>query len=83
MRSPLVKTVLLLLVVTALAIGFYFLLKPLSLMGGSQTLNNGSPVAFTIVAADSSLAAPGLFSITLSDGYNNSGSLLDGSIVVY
>ena len=51
-------------------------------LSGSGT-NNGSPVAFTIVAADSSLAAPGLFSITLSDGYNNSGSLLDGSIVVY
>jgi hypothetical protein len=49
---------------------------------GSGT-DNGSPVAFTIVAADSSLAPPGLFSITLSDGYNNSGSLLDGSITVY
>jgi hypothetical protein len=49
---------------------------------GSGT-DNGSPVAFTIVAADSSLAAPGIFSITLSDGYNNSGNLLDGSITVY
>jgi hypothetical protein len=49
---------------------------------GSGT-DNGSPVAFTIVAADSSLAAPGLFSITLSDGYNNTGNLLDGSITVY
>jgi hypothetical protein len=49
---------------------------------GSGT-DNGSPVAFTIVAADSSLAAPGLFSITLSDGYKNSGNLLDGSITVY
>lgn len=49
---------------------------------GSGT-DNGSPVTFTIVAADSSLAAPGLFSITLSDGYNNSGNLLDGSITVY
>ncbi len=49
---------------------------------GSGT-DNGSPVAFTIVAADSSLAAPGLFGITLSDGYNNSGNLLDGSITVY
>jgi hypothetical protein len=49
---------------------------------GSGT-DNGSPVAFTIVAADSSLAAPGLFSITLSDGYNNSGNLLDGSVTVY
>jgi hypothetical protein len=45
--------------------------------------NNGSPVAFTIVAADSSLAPPGIFSITLSDGYTNTGNLLDGSITVY
>src|SRR6202795_5093779 len=49
---------------------------------GSGT-DHGSSVTFTIVAADSSLAAPGLFSITLSDGYNNSGNLLDGSITVY
>src|SRR5216683_2290577 len=49
---------------------------------GSGT-DNGSPVTFTIVAADSSLAAPGLFSVTLSDSYNNSGNLLDGSITVY
>jgi len=49
---------------------------------GSGT-NNGSPVTFTIVAADSSLAAPGLFSITLSDGYNNSGNLLDGNVTFY
>jgi len=49
---------------------------------GSGT-DNGSPVTFTIVAADSTLAAPGLFGITLSDGYNNSGNLLDGSITVY
>jgi hypothetical protein len=49
---------------------------------GSGT-DNGSPVTFTIVAADSSLVAPGLFSITLSDGYNNTGNLLDGSITVY
>jgi hypothetical protein len=45
--------------------------------------NNGNPVAFTIVAADSSLASPGLFSITLADGYNNSGNLLDGFVTVY
>jgi hypothetical protein len=45
--------------------------------------DNGSPVTFTMVAADSSLAAPGLFSITLSDAYNDSGNLLDGSITVY
>jgi hypothetical protein len=49
---------------------------------GSGT-DNGTPVTFTIVAADSSLAPPGLFSITLSDGYNDSSNLLDGSITVY
>jgi hypothetical protein len=45
--------------------------------------DNGNTVAFTIVAADSSLVAPGMFSITLSDGYSNSGNLLGGSITVY
>src|SRR5256885_10970528 len=49
---------------------------------GSGT-DNGLPVTFTIIAADSFLAAPGLFSITLSDTYSNSGNLLDGSITVY
>ena len=44
--------------------------------------NNGLPVAFTIVAVDSSLVPPGLFSITLSDGYSNSGNLLTGSILL-
>jgi hypothetical protein len=45
--------------------------------------DSGRPVAFTIVAADSSLAPPGMFSITLNDGYSDSGNLLDGSITVY
>jgi len=45
--------------------------------------DNGVAVAFTIVAVDSSLVPPGLFSITLSDGYSNGGNLLDGSITVY
>jgi hypothetical protein len=45
--------------------------------------NNGLPVAFTIVAVDSSLVPPGLFSITLSDGYINTGSLLSGSITLH
>jgi hypothetical protein len=44
--------------------------------------DNGLPVAFTIVAVDSSLVPPGLFSITLSDGYSNSGNLLTGSITL-
>ena len=45
--------------------------------------NNGLPVAFTIVAVDSSMVPPGLFSITLSDGYTDSGNLLDGSITLH
>ncbi len=45
--------------------------------------DNGRSVAFTIVAADSSLAPPGLFTITLDDGYSNTGTLLDGSVTVY
>jgi len=45
--------------------------------------NNGLPVAFTIVAVDSSLVPPGMFSITLSDGYSNSGNLQAGSITLH
>jgi hypothetical protein len=48
-----------------------------------QGVDNGLSVAFTIVAVDSSLVPPGLFSITLSDGYTNSGPLLDGGITLY
>jgi len=40
-------------------------------------------VGFTIVAVDSSLLGPGMFSITLSSGYSKSGQLLDGSITIY
>jgi hypothetical protein len=46
-------------------------------------VSKGLPVAFTIVAVDSSLVPPGLFSITLSDGYTNSGALLDGGITLH
>jgi len=42
--------------------------------------NNGLPVAFTILAMDSTLKPPGMFSIALSDGYINTGNLLTGSI---
>ncbi len=49
---------------------------------GSGT-NNGLPVTFTIVAVDSSLVAPGTFSITLSSGYINTGNLTSGSVTVY
>jgi hypothetical protein len=44
--------------------------------------DNAVPVAFTIVAIESSLLPPGTFTITLSDGYTNTGKLLDGSIAV-
>ena len=37
----------------------------------------------TRAAKRSSLVSPGLFSITLSDGYSNSGKLLNGSIRLY
>jgi hypothetical protein len=46
-------------------------------------VSNGLPVAFTIVAVDSSLVPPGLFGVILSDGYTNSGNLLDGSITLH
>jgi hypothetical protein len=46
---------------------------------GSGT-DNGLPVTFTMIAVDSTLAAPGSFSITLSDGYVLTGSLLSGSV---
>src|SRR5437588_4776514 len=45
--------------------------------------NNGLPVAFTIVAVDSTLVPPGKFSITLSNAYTDSGNLLDGSITLH
>jgi hypothetical protein len=44
--------------------------------------DNSLPVSFTLVAVDSTLAAPGMFSVTLSDGYSVSGSLLSGSIMI-
>jgi hypothetical protein len=44
--------------------------------------NLGSPVGFTIVAFDSKLVSLGKFSITLSNGYTNIGSLTAGSILL-
>ena len=46
-------------------------------------LNNGVPVTFTAVAVDNGQPALDMFSLTLSDGYANSGNLLDGSIMLY
>jgi hypothetical protein len=45
--------------------------------------NNGLPVAFTIVAVGGNLVSPGIFSITLSDGYSNTGTLLAGGITLH
>ncbi len=44
--------------------------------------NNGNPVTFTAVAVHG-VAGVGVFSLTLSDGYANSGRLLDGSIELH
>ena len=44
--------------------------------------DNGNPVTFTAVAVEGP-AGIGTFSLTLSDGYTNSGTLLDGSIVLH
>src|SRR5581483_12149134 len=38
--------------------------------------DNGNPLSFTIVAVDSALVPPGTFTITLSDGYTNTGNVL-------
>ena len=45
-------------------------------------LNNGVPVTFTAVAVDNGQTALDMFSLTLSDGYSNSGYLLDGNITL-
>ena len=45
--------------------------------------DNGRPVTFTIIAVDSTVVPPGIFSIILSDGYSNSGKLLNGSITLH
>jgi hypothetical protein len=44
--------------------------------------NNGLPVVFTLVGIESSLVPPGTFTITLSDGYTNTGTLVAGSITI-
>ena len=45
-------------------------------------INNGNPVTFTAVAVNG-VAGVGAFSLTLSDGYTNRGTLLDGSIELH
>jgi len=44
--------------------------------------DNGNPVTFTAVAVHG-VAGIGAFSLTLSDGYTNSGTLLDGNVELH
>jgi hypothetical protein len=46
-------------------------------------LDNGLPVTFTAVAVDKGQTALDAFSLTLSDGYTNTGNLLDGSVTLF
>jgi len=46
-------------------------------------LDNGLPVTFTAAAVDNGQTALDTFSLTLSDGYTNTGNLLDGSITLF
>jgi hypothetical protein len=46
-------------------------------------LDNGVPVTFTAVAVDIGAIALDTFSIVLSDGYHNTGHLLDGAITLH
>jgi hypothetical protein len=52
----------------------------LTLLGNGA--NNGNPVTFTAVAVHGA-AGVGAFTLTLSDGYTNTGTLLDGSIELH
>ena len=45
-------------------------------------LDNGLPVAFTLVAIDSGDVAPALFTLTLSDGRVVTGPVIDGMLQV-
>ena len=56
-------------------------------MDGSQAitilgtgLHNGLPVTFTMVAINYGDVAPGVFNLTLSDGYTFIGTIVDGTI---
>jgi hypothetical protein len=44
---------------------------------------NGSPVAYTFVVTETSLLSLGVVSFTFSDGYANTGLLIDGSIILH
>ena len=43
-------------------------------------LHNGLPVSFTMVAINYGDVAPGVFNLTLSDGYTFIGTIVDGTI---
>jgi hypothetical protein len=45
--------------------------------------DNGNAVTFTATAVDNGATSLGTFALTLSDGYTNSGNLLDGSILLH
>jgi 3D (Asp-Asp-Asp) domain-containing protein len=45
-------------------------------------LDNGLPVAFTMVAVDNGTLGPGVFSLILSDGYAVTGALTSGSLAI-
>jgi hypothetical protein len=45
--------------------------------------DNGTPVTFTMVAVDNGATTRDTFSLVLSDGYNNKGTLLDGAIPLH
>jgi hypothetical protein len=51
-------------------------------MAGSGT-NAGRAVTFTVVAVDNGPTLPGLFTLSLSDGYSVSGTLISGSIQLH
>ena len=46
-------------------------------------LDNGLPVTFTAIAVDNGQTALDTFSLTLSDGYTNTGNLLDGNVTLF
>lgn len=50
-------------------------------MVGTGT-DNGLPVGFTMVVVDNNGALPGVFTLTLTDGYAVTGSLVDGALQV-
>jgi hypothetical protein len=45
-------------------------------------LHNGLPVGFTMIGVDHGALAPGVFMLTLTDGYIATGSLINGTLVL-